>query len=73
MNKENNKENNNEGAKIYFGKYKQDKKIGEGSFGKIYIGISLLYLAININTNEKFAIKLVRLFLFRKVNQDKIF
>ena len=33
-----NKEKENIDNKIYFGKYKQDKKIGEGSFGKIYIG-----------------------------------
>ena len=24
--------------KLYFGKYKPEKKIGEGSFGKIYSG-----------------------------------
>ena len=29
--------------KIYFGKYKQDKKIGEGSFGKIYIGNKIIF------------------------------
>jgi serine/threonine protein kinase len=39
--------------KIYFSKYKPEKKIGEGSFGKIYS-------SININTNEKFALKMVR-------------
>ena len=39
--------------KIYFSKYKPEKKIGEGSFGKIYS-------AVNIYTNEKFALKLVR-------------
>lgn len=27
--------------KIFFSKYKPEKKIGEGSFGKIYSGISL--------------------------------
>ena len=37
--------------KIFFNKYKPDKKIGEGSFGKIY-------LSHNINTGEKFALKL---------------
>lgn len=30
--------------KIFFGKYKPDKKIGEGSFGKIYSGIYLFTL-----------------------------
>ena len=37
--------------KIYFKKYKVLKRIGEGSFGSIYEGI-------NIQTNEKIAIKL---------------
>jgi serine/threonine protein kinase len=39
--------------KIYFSKYKPEKKIGEGSFGKIYS-------AVNINTGEKFALKMVK-------------
>ena len=55
-----NKEKENTENKIYFGKYRQDKKIGEGSFGKIYIGNNRFKSAININTNEKFAIKLVK-------------
>ena len=38
-------------GKILFKHYKLRKKIGEGSFGKIYI-------AININTKEEFAVKL---------------
>lgn len=38
-------------SKIYFSKYKPEKKIGEGSFGKIYS-------AVNINTNENFALKM---------------
>ena len=37
--------------KLFFSKYQPDKKIGEGSFGKIYS-------AHNINTGEKFALKL---------------
>ena len=37
--------------KIFFSKFKPDKKIGEGSFGKIYS-------AHNINTGEKYALKL---------------
>ena len=28
--------------KIFFGKYKPEKKIGEGSFGKIYSGILII-------------------------------
>lgn len=39
-------------SKIYFHKYKPEKKIGEGSFGKIYS-------ATNIHTNEKYALKMV--------------
>lgn len=53
--------------KIFFSKYKPEKKIGEGSFGKIYSGKlkqikNLLFfnLASNIMTNEKFALKLVK-------------
>ena len=38
-------------GKILFKHYKLKKKIGEGSFGKIYI-------AININSKEEFAVKL---------------
>ena len=37
--------------KIFFSKFKPDQKIGEGSFGKIYS-------AHNINTGEKYALKL---------------
>jgi hypothetical protein len=45
--------------KLYFSKYKPEKKIGEGSFGKIYSGMYLkLFSAINIQTNERFALKL---------------
>ena len=54
--------------KIYFSKYKPEKKIGEGSFGKIYS-------AINIYTNEKFALKLVihlkNLIIIKKPFQSK--
>jgi len=33
--------------KIYFSKYKPEKKIGEGSFGKIYSGI-LFFIQLQI-------------------------
>ena len=39
--------------RTFFNKYKPIKKLGEGSFGKIYS-------SININTNEKFALKMVK-------------
>jgi len=39
-------------GKIILKNYKLKKKIGEGSFGKIYI-------AMNINTKEEYAMKLV--------------
>ena len=39
-------------GKIFFKKYKVKKKLGEGSFGKIYT-------SYDINTKEEFAGKLV--------------
>jgi serine/threonine protein kinase len=41
-------------GKILFKNYKIKKKIGEGSFGRIYIGV-------NTDTKEEYAIKLVRI------------
>jgi serine/threonine protein kinase len=46
-----------EEKRIYFSKYQPIKKIGEGSFGKIY-------KCINILTNENLAMKIVNLNLF---------
>ncbi len=48
-------------GKILFKHYKLKKKIGEGSFGKIYI-------AINIDTREEYAVKLVSTKLFYNLN-----
>ena len=48
-------------GKIIFKHYKLKKKIGEGSFGKIYI-------AINIDTREEYAVKLVSTKLFYNLN-----
>ena len=39
--------------RLFFNKYKPIKKLGEGSFGKIYS-------AVNINNQQKFALKMVR-------------
>ena len=39
--------------RLFFNKYKPVKKLGEGSFGKIYS-------AVNINNQQKFALKMVR-------------
>ena len=47
--------------KIYFSKYKTIKKIGEGSFGKIYS-------AVNISNQEKLAIKFVNISIFLNIN-----
>ena len=41
-------------GKILFKHYKLKNKIGEGSFGRIYIGV-------NTDTKEEYAIKLVRI------------
>ena len=38
---------------IFAGKYKPDKKIGEGSFGKIFS-------CVNINEQRKYALKILR-------------
>jgi serine/threonine protein kinase len=49
--------------RLFFNKYKPVKKLGEGSFGKIYS-------AININNKQKFALKMVtyNFFIFNKNN-----
>ena len=39
--------------RLFFNKYKPVKKLGEGSFGKIYS-------AVNINNQQKFALKMVK-------------
>ena len=39
--------------RLFFNKYRPVKKLGEGSFGKIYS-------AVNINNNQKFALKMVK-------------
>lgn len=41
-------------GKMFFNKYKPEKKLGEGSFGKIYS-------AVNITNSEKVALKMVRI------------
>jgi serine/threonine protein kinase len=46
--------------RLFFNKYKADKKLGEGSFGKIYS-------AININNQQKFALKMVKNYYFKKI------
>lgn len=45
---------------LIFGKYELESKIGEGSFGKIYSGIVIHInnIAINVQTNEHFALKI---------------
>ena len=40
--------------RTFFNKYKPVKKLGEGSFGKIYS-------AVNITTQQKYALKMVRI------------
>ena len=52
------KDNNKDSfeSKVFFSKYQPVTKIGEGSFGKIYS-------AVNLSNNEKFALKLVIIFI----------
>ena len=40
-------------GKIFFSKYKPEKKLGEGSFGKIYS-------AVNVQNGEHYALKMER-------------
>ena len=46
--------------RLFFNKYKPEKKLGEGSFGKIYS-------AVNINNQQKFALKMVKNYYFKKI------
>ena len=41
--------------RLFFNKYKPVKKLGEGSFGKIYS-------AVNVNTHQKFALKMLKIY-----------
>lgn len=47
------KQNDEFQKRLFFNKYRPDKKLGEGSFGKIYS-------AINISNNQKIALKMVK-------------
>ncbi len=42
--------------RLFFNKYRPVKKLGEGSFGKIYS-------AVNINTKQSYALKMVKKYL----------
>ena len=57
MSNQQNKEKDDFTKRLFFNKYRPVKKLGEGSFGKIYS-------AVNINTNQKFALKMVKKYLF---------
>jgi serine/threonine protein kinase len=46
------KEDEDFSRRLFFNKYRPVKKLGEGSFGKIYS-------AVNINDQQKFALKMV--------------
>ena len=65
MDHQNKKQSDEFCKRLFFNKYRPVKKLGEGSFGKIYS-------AVNINTNQKFALKMVKnnylflLFIYRK-------
>ena len=53
MDHQNKKQTDEFCKRLFFNKYRPVKKLGEGSFGKIYS-------AVNINTNQKFALKMVK-------------
>jgi|LauGreDrversion4_2_1035121.scaffolds.fasta_scaffold2117340_2 hypothetical protein len=52
--------------KIIFNKYKLERKLGEGSFGRIYSCTLYSHIGVNINSNEKFAVKIEN----KKVNDN---
>ena len=54
-----NKEKDDFTKRLFFNKYRPVKKLGEGSFGKIYS-------AVNINNQQKFALKME----LREANQN---
>ena len=43
-------------GKIIFNKYRPEKKLGEGSFGKIFV-------ATNLQDNQKYALKIVTFYI----------
>jgi serine/threonine protein kinase len=47
--------------RLFFNKYRPIKKLGEGSFGKIYS-------AVNITNQQKFALKMVKNYLNLSAN-----
>jgi serine/threonine protein kinase len=47
--------------RLFFNKYRPIKKLGEGSFGKIYS-------AVNITNQQKFALKMVKNYLNLSTN-----
>ena len=51
-NEHHNKQTDDFTNRLFFNKYRPVKKLGEGSFGKIYS-------ATNINNKQKFALKMV--------------
>ena len=59
MSNHQNKEEDDFTKRLFFNKYRPVKKLGEGSFGKIYS-------AFNINNQQKFALKME----LREANQN---
>lgn len=57
-----------EEKKLIFNKYMPEQRLGEGSFGKIFV-------ARNVQTNELFAVKIVRiyshLFFIRNLKKEE--
>jgi serine/threonine protein kinase len=53
MSNRNQKQEDEFTKRLFFNKYKPEKKLGEGSFGKIYS-------AVNITNQQRYALKMVK-------------
>ncbi len=60
---------------VFAGKYRLEKLIGEGAFGKIYLGtfffrpFSYLFLGKSLHSSQEVAVKLVLILYFLAVSE----
>ena len=57
MSNRNQKQEDEFTKRLFFNKYKPEKKLGEGSFGKIYS-------AVNITNQQRYALKMVKQYYY---------